>query len=328
MICLHLTEKQTVWFKQSLSVLFLTGMVFISEKTRQPAVLFPEILALLTGMWITPRMPWKVKRWEIPVLMTLCAVWGILISRSLPAPTAVKMGIAFLGAAAALLLTRSTLLPILSACILPILIGEQSWVYPIAVAVMTVLLALGQALLERFGLRSPQPSARWDWSACDERMRWSVLIPVTTGIAAIAIAFGCPCVVAPPLIVLLSELSFTDSPVAEKGLKVALVTILCACVGAACRWGLQMQLGLPLWSAALVASAGALTVFSALRLPFPPAGALSILPMLLPPALIPTYPLQVAVGTVLFILTAKLVRTILIPKKGDAKHAATHISAR
>ena len=328
MICLQLTEKQSGLIKQLLTVGFLTGMVFVSEKTGQEAVLFPEILALLTGMWVTPRMPWKVRRWEIPVMMTVCAVWGIVISRYLPAPTAVKMGIAFLGAAAALLLTRSTLLPILSACILPILIGEQSWLYPIAVAVMTVLLALGQAFLEHVGLRTAQKPLRWSWNAHEEIVRWSILILVTTGIAAVAIALGFPCVVAPPLIVLLSELSFPDSPVAKKGLNVALVTILCACIGAACRWGLQMQLGLPLWLAACAAAAGALMVFSALRLPFPPAGALSILPMLLPSTLIPTYPLQVAVGSALLLLTAKLVRSILTLQKGGARHAASHISAR
>ena len=297
--------------KNTLAVLFLTGMVFVSEWTHEPAILFPEILALLTGMWIAPKMPWRVHRWEIPVLMTLCAVWGILISRYLPAPTALKMGVAFLGAAGALLVVHATLLPILSACILPILIGEQSWIYPLAVAIMTVLLALIQMLLERAGLREKQAESHWDWNGRAEALRWMILIGVTTGIAALSIALGFPCVVAPPLIVLLSELSFPESPVAAKSRQIALVTILCACIGAAARWALVMQLGAPLWIAAVIASAGALTVFALLRLPFPPAGALSILPLLLPEALIPSYPLQVAAGTLLFLMTAWFVRNVL-----------------
>ena len=311
-------QQRTYLIKNLLSVLFLTGMIFVSERTEQPAILFPEILALLTGMWVTPRMPWKVQRWEVPVMMTLCAVWGIVISRYLPAPTAIKMGVAFLGAAAALLLTHATLLPILSACILPILLGEQSWIYPLAVAVMTVLLALGQAALEHTGLRQPQEAKTWNWNSREECIRWMILIPVTVGIAAEAVGLGYPCVVAPPLVVLLSELSFTDSPVAGKELQIALVTILCACIGAAARWGLQIQLELPLWIAGCAASAGALAVFALLRLPFPPSGALAILPMLLPQAHITTYPLQVAAGTVLFLLTAKLVRTLLTPKPAAA----------
>ena len=314
--------------KNALAALFLTGMVFVSEKTHQSAILFPEILALLTGMWITPRMPWRVHRWEIPVLMTLCAIWGILISRWLPAPTAIKMGVAFLGAAGALLVVHATLLPILSACILPILIGEQSWVYPIAVAVMTLLLTAGQVLLERSGLREKQPDAHWEWHGLEEVLRWSILIPVTTVFTAAAIALGFPCVVAPPLIVLLSELSFPDSPAAPRAKRVALVTILCACAGAAARWGLVMQLSLPLWLAAFVSAACALALFAALRLPFPPAGALAILPMLLPDALIPTYPIQVAAGTIFFLTTARLTRGALEREKERVHRVPTGISSR
>ena len=297
--------------KHALAVLFLTGMVFASERTRQPAILFPEILALLTGMWVTPRMPWRVSRWEIPVLMTCSAVWGVLLCRYLPAPTAVKMGVAFLGAAGALLLTHTTLLPILSACILPILIGEQSWVYPLAVAVMTVLLSGVQALLEKASLRAPQHAERWNWRAREELLRWGLLIPAVTLLAAAAIELDLPCVVAPPLIVLLSELSFPESPAAEKGKTIALVTILCACAGAGARYALVMAAGLPLWLAALAACVGVFLVFRALHTPFPPAGALAILPMLLPGARIPSYPLQVAAGTLLFLLLARLTRHVL-----------------
>lgn len=297
--------------KQALSVLFLTGMVFVSEKTSQPAVLFPEILALLTGMWVVPKMPWRVSRWEIPVLMTLSAVWGILLVRYLPVPTALKMGAAFLGAAATLLVTHATLLPILSACILPILIGETSWLYPVAVAGMTILLSLVQFILEKTGLRQPEHGGVWTWRGKEELLRWGVLIPVVTLSAVVCIELDFPCVVAPPLIVLLSELSFPESPVAAKDRTVALVTILCACAGAASRYVLHLTLGLPLWTAALAACILVFLVFRLLRLPFPPAGALAILPMLLPAARIPSYPLQVAAGTILFLLTAKLTRSIL-----------------
>ena len=79
-----------------------------------------------------------------------------------------------------------------------------------------------------------------------------------------------------------------------------------------------MQLGLPLTLAAAVAAAAALCVFALLHLPFPPAGALAILPMLLKSTLIPTYPLQVAAGTVFFLLTAYLVRTLLLRQSAPA----------
>ena len=297
--------------RQTLAVLFLSGMVYASEQTHEPAILFPEILALLTGMWVAPKMPWRVSRLEIPALMTVCAVWGIALSRWLPASTPVKMGVAFLGAALLLLAVRSTLLPVLSACVLPILIGEQSWIYPVAVCVMTVLLVAVQMLLERIGLREKQEAARWSWNPRQELVRWAILIPALTCAAAGAVSLGVPCVVAPPLIVMMCELSFPESPVANRSGRVFLVTLLCAVIGAACRFGLHIHLGLPLYLSAAVAAILTLSVFAALQLPFPPAGALAILPMLLPESLILTYPVQVAAGAVLCILLARLTNVIL-----------------
>lgn len=294
--------------KDLLAVAFGTLMVLTSELLRTPAILFPEILALLTGMWVTPRMPWRVRRWEIPPLMTVCAVWGAALSRWSPLGTAWTICIAFAGAALLLLAVRSTLLPVLSACILPILLGEHSWVYPVAVAVMTVLLCLGQTLLERFQLRKPQTPETWHWNGREEALRWPVAIGTVTALAAVGVSLGVPCVAAPPLAVLLSELSFRESPAAPFSMQIWAGTVCCAAAGALARWVLCVRLGLPLTVAALAASAMAMAIFALLRRPFPPSAALALLPLLLPETLISTYPAQVAVGGLICLLAAGCIR--------------------
>ncbi len=300
-------EKSSL-IKNIMAVAFGTLMVLFSELLHTPAILFPEILALLTGMWVMPRMPWKVDRRQIPVLMTVCAVWGAALSRFSPLPTAMTIGVAFFGAALLLLVVRSTLLPVLSACILPVLLGEQSWVYPVAVLVMTLLLVLGQMLLEKLQLRKPQPAETWHWSGREEALRWPIAIGAVTALTAVGVAMGVPCVAAPPLAVLLSELSFRESPAAPHSLQIWIVTVCCAVAGALSRWLLCIHFGLPLTVGALAASTMAMVIFHLLRRPFPPSAALALLPLLLPERLISTYPLQILIGTTVCLLVATCLR--------------------
>lgn len=300
-------EKPSI-IKNSMAIAFGTLMVLASELLHTPAILFPEILALLTGMWVMPGMPWRVDRRQIPVLMTICAVWGVVLSRWSPLPTAMTVGVAFLGAALLLMAVRSTLLPVLSACILPVLLNEQSWIYPVAVLVMTLLLVLGQMLLERLGLRKPQTAERWSWNGREEIFRWPIAISTIMALVAVGVTMGVPCVAAPPLAVLLSELSFKESPAAPHGLRIWIVTVCCAIIGAGARWLLCIRLGLPLTVAALAASAAAMVIFHLLRRPFPPSAALAFLPLLLPESLIPTYPLQVLIGTTVCLVVAACIR--------------------
>ena len=300
--------KKPFFIKNLMAVAFGTLMVLASELLRTPAILFPEILALLTGMWVMPRMPWRVERMHIPVLMTVCAVWGVILSRWSPLPTAMTVGAACRGAALLLLAVRSTLLPVLSACILPILLGEQSWIYPAAVLVMTVLLVLGQMLLERLQLRKPQPAERWNWRRGEEIFRWPIAISTIMALVAVGVTMGVPCVAAPPLAVLLSELSFKESPAAPHSLMIWIVTVCCGIIGTTARWLLCIRLGLPLTVAALAASVLAMALFHLLHRPFPPSAALAFLPLLLPESLIPTYPLQVAIGTTVCLLVATCIR--------------------
>ena len=64
--------------------------------------------------------------------MSIGAIVGVCIVRYSPFPLIVNLCISFAFSAICLQVSRTTLIPQISACMLPILLGTESWVYPIA----------------------------------------------------------------------------------------------------------------------------------------------------------------------------------------------------
>ena len=124
-------------------------MVGLAEWTDEKEILFPEMTALIIGLLIIDKRVWNVKRWQIILLMTLGAAVGICIVRYSPLPYVVNLCAAFAFAGASLLISRATLIPLISACVLPVLLHTESIVYPIAVFSMSVSVVLVQIILPR-----------------------------------------------------------------------------------------------------------------------------------------------------------------------------------
>ena len=95
-------------------------MVGLAEWTDEKEILFPEMTALIIGLLIIDKRVWNVKRWQIILLMTLGAAVGICIVRYSPLPYVVNLCAAFAFAGASLLISRATLIPLISACVLPV----------------------------------------------------------------------------------------------------------------------------------------------------------------------------------------------------------------
>ena len=75
---------------------------------------------------------------------------------------------------------------------------------------------------------------------------------------------------------------------------------LCGLAGTVCRAVLHLFLQLPLTLAAVVAAVFMMMILEKLKAYVPPAGALCILPMLIPAEAVPGYPIQILVGAALF----------------------------
>ena len=155
--------------------------------TDEKEILFPEMTALIIGLLIIDKRVWNVKRWQIILLMTLGAAVGICIVRYSPLPYVVNLCAAFAFAGASLLISRATLIPLISACVLPVLLHTESIVYPIAVFSMSVSVVFVQIILEKCGIRNRMPKSVDRKPSKEDIIRWLILFCFVGALAGLAV---------------------------------------------------------------------------------------------------------------------------------------------
>ena len=126
------------------SLVMILLMIGVAEILQEKEIIFPEMAALTIGMWIVDKRVWRIKTGQMLLLMTLGACTGVLLVLYSPFPLVVNIAIAFLFAGISLLFTRASLFPMISACVLPVLLKTESWVYPVSVFVMTLIILVIQ----------------------------------------------------------------------------------------------------------------------------------------------------------------------------------------
>ena len=277
----------------------VAAMVGAAELTGQSEIIFPEITAIAVGAFLAPRLAWRTDRARMLVTVTLCAVLGVLLVRFVPLPVWGRLTLAYGLAQVVFLLSGTRFAPMISAIALPVLLGTESWVYPAAAFLLTGLILLCHWGLERLGLReelrfSPVRPTAEDWRAAG--LRLALAAPVIWA----ALALDCRFAVAPPLLVAFTEFSSPTAAARKRPFRAGAAIVLCALAGTASRLLIQGALGLPL----ILAAAAMIAILRFLGMYVPPAGALAILPMLLPAERLPRYPLQIALGTALFLALA------------------------
>lgn len=174
-------------------------MVGLAEWTDEKEILFPEMTALIIGLLIIDKRVWNVKRWQIILLMTLGAAVGICIVRYSPLPYVVNLCAAFAFAGASLLISRATLIPLISACVLPVLLHTESIVYPIAVFSMSVSVVFVQIILEKCGIRNRMPKSVDRKPSKEDIIRWLILFCFVGALAGLAVGMDYPYLILPPL---------------------------------------------------------------------------------------------------------------------------------
>lgn len=188
------------------SVFMVMLMVGIAEWTGEKEIIFPEMAALAVGLWVIDKRVWKVGRWQLIGLMTAGAVAGVCIVRYSTLPLLCNLCLAFAFAACCLLFSRATLIPLISACMLPVLLHTETWIYPSAVFLLSAVLVAGQRLMEKGGLRRETdyvlPGREWK----KEIFRWAALLFWVSLVAALSISCECSYFIIPPLIVTFTEI--------------------------------------------------------------------------------------------------------------------------
>ena len=288
-----------------LCILAPTLMVGLSEFLGEPEIIFPEFAALAIGAWLTPCAPWRTTPFQIIVLLALASCTGVGMHLLLPIPMLFKVLLAFLFTGLCLTISRSTFVPMISACVLPILMGTDTLVYPLSVVVLGIVCIGIRRLLGQYGLVSPfSPPA--SSQALRQTLRdWLLRTLVFGLVAAVPIHTQNYYLIAPPVLVVFVEFTNPESTLRKKPLKILLVIALSCLIGEGTRL-LHIHLEFSLWLCACFSLFLLMLVFSLTKTAFPPAGAMALLPLILPAQQAYLCSLKAITGCALFLGLALL----------------------
>ena len=287
-------------------MLIIILMVGFSEYFAEKEFLFPEIAALSTGYLLSPKRTWKVSGLRMLFLISLCALLGICIVRFLPCSLWLQITIAFAVGQMIYLFSGTTLAPMISAIVLPVLLQSESLIYPVSAMLLTGMILLIRRLLEYLQLR-PCESFHALPLPCERDLAAGLLRTGFVGLLCmVLLPRGWNYLIAPPLLVAFTEMSVSGSRIRKMPVRAILLFTFCALDGVLCRGILQVMPVFPLTFAAAVSVLVLLPVFHRSRMYLPPAGAIVLLSMLIPSDTLPAFPVEIAAGSTVLTLISLL----------------------
>lgn len=287
--------------------LILVGiMTFVAEILGEGEIIFPEIMALAIGYMVTQKQGWKVNDSRMIALIAICAVAGVLTVRYIKVGLYLEILIAFVFSQILFMLSGTTFAPMISAIVLPVMMQTESFIYPIAAFLLTIAVVLFRRFLLKVKIRDKEDFQLVNLHTKSDVIDTAVRTICVAVVGFFAIWLGFKFTIAPPLLVAFMEFSRPKNKARNKPVKTVLLITVCAFVGAVSRYVLNMTLGLPLTVAALTPTAIMLVIVYCTKMYIPPAGALTILGMIIPSESVLLYPLQILVGTAVIMLISRL----------------------
>ena len=137
------------WAAEALSVVYMAVVAAAAGFTGVATILFPELGALTHDVLARPWGKWAGQPVRLMVTPVLTAVVGTLATRHLPYHVLTILLIVCVSLAIIRLL-RSAIAPAISAGVLPLVLGVQSWLYPPGIAAGLVALAAMSILCQRY----------------------------------------------------------------------------------------------------------------------------------------------------------------------------------
>lgn len=280
-------------------------MVFIAELSGETEIIFPEICALTIGAWVSEQQPWKTNKRRIFLLMSAAALFGVLVVRYVHIPLILQVCLCFGFTGFILTLCKTNFVPIISACILPVYLRTESWIYPISVSVMALIIIIAQWLMEKYHFRPVNNFVPCEFDIKKQIIKWSKLLTIFGIIALIPFQNHQIYFLAPPLIVMFTELSNTESPARKKPFNIVGLMTFSAFIGCLIRL-LNIYFNFPLFICTAIACLILFVALDKMKLFFPPAGAILLIPMILDKSLIITFPFEVLIGSIILCCCALL----------------------
>lgn len=300
----NLNEKTKRIIEYLCVVAVIFAMVLASDLLDEKEIIFPEIAALSIGCFLTPKLNWRTSYMRMIICIEICAVAGVGIVVLTALPLWVQVSLAFVIGQLVYMFSRTSLAPMISAIVLPVLLQTKSPVYLVATLLLTACIVTIRYLLEKVLLKEknefrpvPAPTKAY-WSAFAFR---TIFVAV---LACICLKFRWNFFIAPPLLVAFTELCKADCPAAKNKPKVVLLVSLCALAGAAMRFILVMKCEFPPAVAALAIGILVVILVKSFDLFFPPAGAMAVLALLIPDSAVLLYTVEVVLGITILTLAA------------------------
>jgi hypothetical protein len=283
------------------------AIALAAHLTGMAVVLFPELAALSHDVLVRPRGEWARQPLQLVLAPTLTAAFGLFCTRHLDYAVWNILLIVIVSLAIIRLL-RCSMSPAISAGVLPLVLHERSWLYPVAIFFDLGLLALLLILRRRWLSREPEPTADdvTDSQIIDEleapprsRLWWAAFFSFVTLVGAAAQLTGLRFLLFPPLIVMSYELfGHPDVPGWMK--RPALLPVVClltAGIGLAAAQTIH-----PAFAAVIVTMVCSVVALHLFDLHMPPALAIGIIPFVIdrPDA---RYAISVFLGTAVLTLS-------------------------
>ncbi|MBQ2473075.1 MAG: hypothetical protein II512_02230 [Lachnospira sp.] len=290
-----------------LAVLVITFMVFLSELLGEKEIIFPELAALSVGSLVLAALPWVVDGKRMILYISLSAVCGVLIVLFLPGPLYFQMIVAYALSQVIFLLSRTTMAPMISAIVLPVMLQTRGYVYILAAISLTSLIVFIRWIVVKKGLKLNVVYKPADSLNKDNIVLALERIIVVSLLMLIFIPKDLKFMLAPPLLVAFTEFTRKGNKALKAPVKAVLLITLCATTGMVFRFILTVKAGLPLTLVAALVASVTFLIMIFMKMYLPPAAAMGVLALLIPEEKLLVYPLQVVVGITCLMLFAKLI---------------------
>ncbi len=285
-------------------ILMALSMVLVAEVSGENEIIFPEICALTIGAWVSEQLPWRTNKRRIFFLMSAAALFGVIVVKYVPLALIFQVCICFGFTGFILTLCKTNFVPIISACILPVYLRTSSWIYPISVSFMALIIIIAQWQMEKHRFKPVNNFIPCEFDINFQIVKWTKLLVVFALLALIPFKTHQIYFLAPPLIVMFTELSNIDSPARKKPLYIIGLMTFSAFIGSLLRLVLNIYMGMPLFVCTTVACVILFITLDRLKIFFPPAGAILLIPMILDKSLLITFPFEVFIGAIFLTICA------------------------
>ncbi len=287
-----------------LTVLLVTIMVGISEIMNEKEIIFPEITALAVGTLIAPTISWRTSRIRMVVLIAICSVFGLGMVVFVSIPIWLKIIVGYIFCNILYIYSGTSFAPLISAAILPILMGTESIIYPISSVIFTFTIIILEYILIKTKCKVKEEYIKVPAPGRAEYINLIKRILIVSIISFIMIKWVDKFVIAPPLMVAFTEFSNINSNARKKPLNVVFLVTVCAMIGVIARLIICNYFGEILTIAAALTTICVVSIMKFMKMYIPPAGALGILPMLIPEDKLYIYPVEIFAGISLFMMCA------------------------